>query len=395
MAGHKKARLWIEGRKNPEARATFNRKSGRTYWFHCSSLGEFEQGRPLIEALRVKEPEANIVLSFFSPSGYEIRKNYSIVDCVLYLPLDGKKNAKHFIDTIKPDIVFFIKYDYWYYYLETLKEKNISVYIVSAIFRKDQHFFTWYGSFFKKMLDNITHFFLQDNSSAELLQKIGLNNYTVSGDTRFDRVTENSKTISPISVLDKFTSDSITLVCGSTWPTDEELLIKVFHRLNNPRLKLIIAPHDIDKKRIEGLEKSASQNLKKSEVLLFSKADDEKMSECRILVLDTMGQLSTVYSYGNLAYVGGGFGKGIHNTLEPAAFGIPIIFGPKHQKFREATGLIESGAAFSISSENELALIIDTLIKQKTLMAGAGNAADEYVKSNSGATRAILLKLNL
>ncbi len=395
VAGNKKAFSWIKGRKNwVENTRDLIKKNGKTYWFHCASLGEFEQGRSLLESIRADEPEANIILTFFSPSGYEVRKSYSNADHVLYLPLDGKKNAEQFVKHINPDVVFFVKYDYWYHYLKVLKQQNIPVYIVSGIFRKNQHFFSWYGKFFRNMLRTITHFFIQDETSAALLQNIGISNYTISGDTRFDRVIQKSETKSILPVLDAFKGNAKLLVCGSTWPADEVLLQRVFHRLDSPNIKFLIAPHDISTQRIQHLLISASANLKESEVQLYSGTNSEKVKNCRILILDTMGQLSSVYSYGSIAYVGGGFGKGIHNTLEPAAYGIPVLFGPKFKKFREAIGLIQAGAAFTVNTEDELALIIDTLLKQVTFINGAGNAAREYVQKNAGATIKIRQELH-
>ena len=391
ILGNEKATLWINGRKDwKEKLIGYKIKSGPSYWMHCSSLGEFEQGRPLLEALRKANPEATIFLSFFSPSGYEIRKNYPYADVVTYLPLDGKQNARIFIDIIQPDLVLFVKYDYWYHFLTELHKRKIPVYIVSGIFRKGQHFFAWYGGFFRKMLYKISHFFLQDPDSGKLLKGIGIETFSISGDTRFDRVAYTVKQNSSIPTLELFRQNATILVCGSTWPADEKIILAAFMRLKNPTLKLLIAPHNIDKARIKELYNLAIKQTESSQIQLFSQADQTKLNDCKILILDSIGQLANAYGYGSIAYIGGGFDKGIHNTLEAAAFGMPVVFGPKHAKFREASGLLQAGAAFCVHNEDELSLIIDTLSKQSTLIEGAGKAAEEYVRINSGATDKIM-----
>ncbi len=390
-SGNTKAGLWVNGRKDwKNLLKSSLKKQGKVYWFHCSSLGEFEQGRPLIEAIRFKEPTANILLTFFSPSGYEIRKDYSIADCVTYLPLDGYKNAEQFLDIVNPTAVFFIKYDYWYHYLHSLKHRQTPVYLVSAVFRKKQHFFSWYGGFFRNMLRNVSHFFLQDESSGELLDKIGIHNYSVTGDTRFDRVLENSEHITPLPLLKSFKADNAVIVCGSTWPADEEIIISAYLRMNNVHLKLVIAPHDISQDRIDHLKNKLGEKLNPGEVQLFSKADAATIENCRILILDTMGQLSNVYSYGTLAYVGGGFGNGIHNTLEPAAHGIPVIFGPRHEKFREAAALIKERAGFSVKTSNEFILLVESMLQRTAWLESSGKAAINYIQTNAGATNKIM-----
>ncbi len=389
--GNEKAKLWYIGRKDWKKKLlSYKKKPGPNYWMHCSSLGEFEQGRPLLEALHASNPSSTIFLSFFSPSGYEIRKNYAIADVVTYLPIDGKQNAKTFIDIIQPDLVLFVKYDYWFHYLNELNKRKIPVYIVSGIFRKSQHFFAWYGGFFRKMLLKINHFFLQDPDSGKLLKSIGIESFSISGDTRFDRVSHTVRQNSSIPALEMFKQNATILVCGSTWPGDEKIILSAFKRLKDAKLKLLIAPHNIDKGRIDELYGLTKKQIESSQVQLFSQADQKNLNDCKILILDSIGQLANAYRYGSIAYIGGGFDKGIHNTLEAAAFGIPVVFGPRHSKFREAAGLIHAGAAFCVHNEEELSLIIDTLSKQSSLMVGAGNAAKEYVKINSGATDKIL-----
>ncbi|TAH42029.1 MAG: 3-deoxy-D-manno-octulosonic acid transferase [Bacteroidetes bacterium] len=393
--GNEKASLWINGRRGWKQRLhSYQKKSGATYWIHCSSLGEFEQGRPLLETIRETYPSANIILSFFSPSGFEVRKNYPHADLVIYLPPDGRKNAKTFLDIIKPDMVLFIKYDYWYHYLSALRKENIPVYIVSGIFRKNQHFFKWYGGFFREMLRNISHFFLQDQYSGDLLKSIGIESFSISGDTRFDRVSYSARNKFAIPTLEQFKENSDLLVCGSTWPDDEKIILDVFNRLKDPKLKLLIAPHTIDKPRVLELKKLAEIKTDATSVQFFSTADKNRLHDCKILILDSIGQLSNAYGYATVAYIGGGFNKGIHNTLEAAAFGIPVLFGPKHEKFREASGLIKAGAAFCVHNEDEFALILSTISKQITLKKGAGKAAGDYVQINSGATDKIMSQLH-
>ena len=394
VLGNKKARQWVRGRKNWKKKLQgFVKKSGPTYWMHCSSLGEFEQGRPVLEALRSEDSTANIVLSFFSPSGYEVRKNYPGADLLTYLPLDGYFTSKKFIKIINPDKVLFVKYDYWHYYLAELKKQNIPVFIVSGIFRKGQHFFSWYGGFFRRILKNVTHFFIQDEPSGELLNSIGIQSYTITGDTRFDRVIENSRKNNSNSILERFKGDSTLLICGSTWPDDEKILIDSFQRLENQNLKLLIAPHEVNEGRIKELIKIAITKSGTSEVKRYSKSTDSDMQSCRILIMDTIGQLASAYAHGDIAYIGGGFNKGIHNTLEAAAYNLPVIFGPRHEKFLEANALIQKGAAFCTHSKDELALILHTLLKQPSFMKGAGKASGEYVRTNGGATLKIMQEL--
>jgi len=391
LAGNKKAASWLHGRKDWRNKLrTFQKKSGETIWFHCASLGEFEQGRPLIEAMRERKKDITVILSFFSPSGYVIRKNYPHADLVCYLPLDTPANAKDFIDIIRPDAVYFIKYEYWYNYLDILYRKSIPVYIVSGIFRDSQPFFRWYGSLWRGMLKKVKHFFLQNQESASLLASIGISCYTVTGDTRFDRVIQVTNNHFNNPLLDGFSKNSMVMVCGSTWPQDERILNGLFDKPEFKGLKMILAPHEIGPANIRKILQLFSGKLHTSQICEFSKSSPEHMSSCRLLVLDTMGQLTSVYRYASIAYVGGGFGNGIHNILEPAAYGIPVIFGPRHEKFQEAKQLLVAGAAFCVHDEKELLLITETLVNQRSFRENAGKTARQFIHSSAGATDRIL-----
>jgi len=383
-AFNKKAKLWIMGRKkwDEQLRKAID-NSKPTAWFHCASLGEFEQGRPIIEAYAQKYPTHQIVVTFFSPSGYEIRKNYPTATHVCYLPLDTKRNAKRFISIVKPKNVFFIKYEFWFHYLNQLRKENIPTYLVSAIFRPKQIFFRWYGGWNRKMLGCFTHLYLQNSESKALLESIGVTNTTVAGDTRFDRVYATAKAADKIPMLDAFCANSTVIVAGSTWPKDEELL------LNNASLfktdvKLIIAPHEIHSARIEELINGFGIMCAR-----YTTSQNHDLSQARVLFIDTIGLLASAYKYGSIAYIGGGFGVGIHNTLEPATFGIPVVFGPNYNKFREAKELIAQKAAFTISSSDELSTTLSFLLDEENRKK-AGRIAAQYVEQNIGATQTII-----
>ena len=370
-----KAKQWIKGRKG-----IFQKLAGATkdnkdiVWFHCASLGEFEQGKPIIEGYKIKHPTHKILLTFFSPSGYEIRKNYDEVDWVFYLPADTKKNAKKFINIVNPIKVIFIKYEFWFNYMAECKKQNIPFYSLSSIFRKEQSFFKY--DFFAQQLNNVSHFFVQDNNSKELLQKIGFSNCTVAGDTRFDSVINNTQNAISIPLIEKFSENKTTIICGSTWPKDEVLLAKYIKE--NPNYKYIIAPHEMQ--HINELKKQTN-------ALLFSKVDSTNISNSNVLIIDSIGILSNIYKYGNLAYIGGGFGSGIHNILEAVAYGLPVVFGPNYQKFNEATELIKQKGAISISNYTELTSAVNFF------SAFDKSIATEYIQENSGATDAILNQL--
>ena len=367
-----KAKLWVKGRKAIFQKLTEAIKENQDIvWFHCASLGEFEQGKPIIEGYKLKYPNHKILLTFFSPSGYEIRKNYDGVDWVFYLPSDTKKNAIQFLSIINPIKVIFIKYEFWFNYMTELNKKNIPFYSVSSIFRREQYFFKY--DWAAKQLNNVSHFFVQDKNSKELLQNIGFTNCTVAGDTRFDSVIANTQNSVSIPLIEEFTKNKTTIICGSTWTQDEALLAKYIKV--NPNYNYIIAPHEI-------LQISALQ--KQTNALLFSKADNTNINNCNVLIIDSIGILSNIYKYGDLAYIGGGFGSGIHNILEAATFGLPLVFGPNYQKFKEANELIELGGAKSISNYSELEITILSFINFNK------SIAKNYIKSNAGATEIII-----
>jgi 3-deoxy-D-manno-octulosonic-acid transferase len=379
-----KAKLWLIGRKNIFERqnAELSTQNAKLIWFHCSSLGEFEQGRPVIEKLKLKFPDHKILLTFFSPSGYEIRKDYKGADWVYYLPIDSKTNAKRFFDITNPSLVVFVKYDYWYYYLTECKKRNIPLLMVSAIFRAEQAFFKWYGSLQRRMLSCFTHFFVQDENSASLLELINIKNVTVAGDTRFDRVVEIAEKFEPINLVEKFCVDSNVFVAGSTWPNDEKIIKESIAEI--PNLKIIIAPHEIHKEHIEKL-KSIFPNS-----VLYSQLNSQNVPPNNVLIIDNIGMLSRLYHYATIAYIGGGFNKGIHNTLEAAVYGKPVLFGPNYKKFREAIGLIASGGGITISSAMELSTTVKKLIEDKTELELRNRQSADFVKGNKGATEKII-----
>jgi 3-deoxy-D-manno-octulosonic-acid transferase len=383
-----KAKLWADGRKGwiDKLTSTIDRNY-QTAWFHCASLGEFEQGRPLIEAYKEKHPDHKVLITFFSPSGYEIRKNYKGADYIFYLPLDTRRNAKKFISIVNPIVAIFVKYEFWYHFLNQLKRNNIPTYLVSAIFRPRQVFFQWYGAWNRKMLFCFNQIFIQNSESKSLLSNIKIDNTTVAGDTRFDRVFATSKTAEQLPLLDEFCKDSIIIVAGSTWPKDEELLKSFISNLPQ-NVKLIIAPHEIDSQRIETFRNAI--NLPS---IRYTEPVQANLAETRVLFLDTIGLLASAYAYGQIAYIGGGFGVGIHNTLEPATFGIPVIFGPNYHRFLEAVELIEIGAAFSVNTDEELIKTLEMLLNNKETLENSGAQAKQYVHQNTGATATILKEL--
>jgi len=378
----------LNGRKNIFERlsAELRDQDSKIIWFHCSSLGEFEQGRPVMENLRkhLATGETQFLLTFFSPSGYEIRKNYKGVDWVFYLPLDSKKNAKAFFDIVNPEFAVFVKYDYWYYYLNECKKRKTPLLLVSGIFRQDQAFFKWYGNLHRNMLNCFTHFFVQDKESLQLLLSININNATVAGDTRFDRVSEIAENFTPIEEIEKFCNSSPVLVAGSTWPEDEKLIKDA--TANFPDLKVIIAPHEIHKEHIDQLKTIFPNAVLHSQL----KARSSQSIISNRLIIDNIGMLSKLYHYATIAYVGGGFNKGIHNTLEAAVYGKPVLFGPNYKKFKEAIGLIETGGGICISSSNELSVILQKFISHKSELELSSKNSFDFVKQNKGATEKIL-----
>lgn len=354
-------------------------------WFHCSSLGEFEQGRPVMEKLKARNPELKIVLTFFSPSGYEIRKDYAGADYVFYMPADTKVNAADFISLVNPQKVFFTKYEYWHHYFHELKKEEIPLYMISAIFRPSDRFFKWYGGFFRSMLKCVTRFFVQDTLSAQKLNEIGFANATIAGDTRFDRVVALAKHAKEIPVARQFSERQKVLVAGSTWSDDEKVLADALGSLET-QLKLIIAPHEINDSRIAEIKRIFSG----FRVLQFSMSANSDLNAFDVLLIDNIGMLSSLYRYGSAAYIGGGFGKGIHNILEAAVYGIPVLFGPTYSKFIEAKELIKCGGAFSIASAGGLRLQLDKIYSDNGENHQFARAASDYVQSNSGATDKII-----
>lgn len=379
-----KARNWLHGRKGLMKNLT-GKLSGKdpVIWFHASSLGEFEQGRPLMEALKKTMPEYKILLTFFSPSGYMVQKNYEGADFVFYLPLDTKGNARKFLEIVNPEITFFIKYDYWYHFLHQLKKRKGRVYLISAIFRPQQLFFKSYGAWYRNLLQYFDLIFVQDTRSVELLATISVTNVKLSGDTRFDRVAQIASESKRIETAERFTSGKFTYVCGSTWEKDEDIIAKYINQ-TSPGSKFIIAPHEISESHIETLQRKIEKKT-----IRFSKAG-EKPEEADVLLIDNIGMLAAIYKYGKVAYIGGGFGTGIHNILEAAVYGMPVIFGPNYKRFNEAVELIKDGGAFSITSFNECKQIFDELYSKKSDYQGASEATRGFVTRNLGATATIL-----
>lgn len=355
-------------------------------WFHAASLGEFEQGRPLIEWIRANHPEYRILQTFFSPSGYEVRKDYSGADVVCYLPLDTPINAYRFVEAAHPRMAFFVKYEFWRNYLNRLHKKRIPVYSVSSVFRPNQIFFRWYGRDYRNVLKSFTHLFVQNQLSKDLLSRIGITNTTIVGDTRFDRVLDIYKAAKLLPIVELFKQDKPTIVAGSSWSLDEELLVDYFN--NHPEIKLIIAPHVVNEERLAEIE----SKLKRPYVL-YTQAGEEKMKRADCLIIDGYGLLSSIYRYGEIAYVGGGFGAGIHNVLEAAVYGIPVVFGPNNRKFREARHLLEVEGGFEVQDTASFSRVMDRLLIDKDFLEKAGRAAGDYVRDHSGALHKILKKI--
>ena len=386
---NEKARLFVMGQKKTfqylEANVDRNHP---LIWIHCASLGEFEQGRPLIEQIKKEHPAYKILLSFYSPSGYEIRKNYELADYICYLPADTPKKAKKFIELTQPVKVFFIKYEYWYNYIRVLNNKKIPLYLVSAIFRKEQLFFKkgFRARWYQKILKNVTHFFVQNEQSALLLTQIGLNNFTITGDTRFDRVAGIASKSKDLPRIEQFKNGGKLIAAGSTWPPDEALLIKFLKQ--NPTTKIIIAPHEVKESNILRLLKQLP-----FDAALYSQSKGHNLALHRILIIDTIGLLSSIYRYADIAYIGGGFGVGIHNTLEAAIYNIPIVFGPNYQKFLEAVNLEKTGAAFPIRNFEELNHVLSKLIEDENGRQEIAKKSRQFMEQNLGATQQVLGKV--
>jgi 3-deoxy-D-manno-octulosonic-acid transferase len=362
--------------KNADPKASY-------VWFHAASLGEFEQGRPVMEQLKKDDPSIKILLTFFSPSGYEVRKNYTGADLICYLPLDTAVNVRRFLKTISISKAVFIKYEFWPNYILALEKAEIPVYSISAIFRENQIFFKNYGGWYRNLLKSFAHIFVQDENSQKLLARYDIQNVSVAGDTRFDRVVDLASQAKRIPLVEAFVKGaSKVIVAGSSWPKDEELLVK-YLRLH-PDVKLILVPHEIHDAHITGISK-----LLDGKFVRYTDATEENVSSTNCLVVNTIGMLSSIYQYGQVAYIGGGFGVGIHNTLEAAVWNVPVLFGPNYQKFREARELIAIGGAFSIGYYEILEAQLDKLLTDNS----AGKIAGDYVRNNTGATAMILKSL--
>lgn len=381
-----KMKLFIKGRST-----VFNilekkiNPSDQTIWFHAASLGEYEQGLPVIEKIKNQFPSHKIVLTFFSPSGYEIRKNNTVADVTVYLPLDTKKNAQQFTKLVHPDLVFFIKYEYWPNYLKELKKREIKTYLISGILRENQLFFKWYGGFYREALNTFTYFFVQNESSKNLLYTLGKTNVVVSGDTRFDRVAAILEKDNTLDYVAQFKNNTIMVVAGSTWPKDEDLLVN-FINSNTLNIKFIIAPHNIKEEQIQKLKNSISRKT-----VLFSEKENKNLVDFDVFIIDTIGILTKIYSYADIAYVGGGFGNpGVHNVLEPATFGVPILIGPNYSHFAEAVALVNMEACIAINQQQELNEAFENLIRNEDIRHEKGHMCRTFVQMNKGATNVVL-----
>lgn len=382
---HPKARLWIEGRRDLFRRIREAVAPGeRIVWMHVASLGEFEQGRPIIEELRRKHPEYKILLTFFSPSGYEIRKNYAGADHIFYLPIDTPRNARRFLDAVHPEIAIFVKYEFWLNLLSELRRRHVRTFIVSAIFRRNSVFFRPYGGMWRQALESFDVLFVQNEESKKLLATLGFDNVLVAGDTRFDRVAEIARAAKRIDLIDRFKGDARLFVAGSTWGPDEELLIRLAN--DNPEIKFVIAPHEMDEGRIARLIAETRGGALRYTQCTPHTAFGPK----QVMILDTVGLLASVYGYATWSYVGGGFGVGIHNTLEAATFGLPVAFGPNYGKFKEARDLVTLGAARSVGNYEELNAWFVPLRDNEEFLQRTSRIAKDYTTRHQGATGIIV-----
>lgn len=376
---NKKVKTMLKGEKECFDRLQNLNSEDKVAWFHCASLGEFEQGRPLIEEVKKQFPEYKILLSFYSPSGYESKKDYALADYVVYLPNDTKSNAKKFVKKVNPDLIFFIKYEFWYNYISALKGRRL--FQVSLILRQNQYFFSWYGKWFAKQLKNFEHFFVQNQQTANLLNKIGYKNVTISGDTRFDRVMTIANNAKSFTEIEKFCEGNQKIIlAGSSWLADEKIIQQAVKNLD---IKLIIAPHVVGENHINEIQQLFP------EAILYSELAENK-KESNILIINCIGILSNLYQYCDIAYIGGGFGVGIHNTLEAATFGKPICFGTNYHKFQEAIDLINLKAAYSISNQEELKQVLETLLNNEKIYNQSAGASKDYVKTKIGACKKII-----
>jgi 3-deoxy-D-manno-octulosonic-acid transferase len=381
-----KLRLFVDGRKQTFPILDDKIKNGdRVIWFHAASLGEYEQGLPVMEKMKERYPHRKFVLTFFSPSGYEVRKNNAVADATVYLPLDTKANAQRFLDAVHPEMAFFIKYEYWPNYLSCLKKRGIPTYLISGIFRNDQVFFQWYGGFYRRALDTFRHLFVQNISSKDLLSEWDVNNVTVSGDTRFDRVAAILEKDNRLDFIARFKAGKLAVVAGSSWPKDEKLLVDYINKTAHD-VKFVIAPHNVKAEQVAGLRDAIGKKT-----VLFSEMDAKDMAGFDVFIIDTIGILTKIYSYADIAYVGGGFGQpGVHNLLEPATFGVPIVIGPNYSHFAEARALVKSEGCVSIKNQRELDETLDELIQNEDVREEKGNICGTFVQMNKDATKIIM-----
>ena len=381
-AVNNKAKLWIEGRQQPLP--SFNKQAGeKVIWFHCASLGEFEQARPLLEKIKQQYPDCKIALTFFSPSGYEVRKSYTLADIVAYLPLDTPENAKRFINYLQPDLALFVKYEFWYHHLAELNNRQITIVLFSSIFRPGQVFFKWYGQLYRKMLSFYSHIFVQNEESAQLLQSINIP-ATIANDTRFDRVKEIADNRKQYPFVEAFKDNSKLLIAGSTWQRDEELILECIANNVLPGYKYIIAPHNINNDRIEQL-----LVLLKGRGVKFSDLKTEAAADADVLIIDNIGRLAALYSYADMVYVGGGFNTSVHNVLEPAVYGVPLLFGPNHTKSAEAIELVKQKGAFVINNYAQLLAMLNQLTANQQVYTRAADVTRLYVSKKTGGTEVI------
>ena len=384
-----KMKLFVDGRKSVfQTLADKIKLSDKTIWFHAASLGEYEQGLPVIEAIKQQFPSHKIVVTFFSPSGFEVRKNNAVANVTVYLPLDTILNAKQFIKLVHPEMAFFIKYEYWPNYLNELKKQQIKTYLISGILRENQAFFKWYGGFYRNALKTFDYFFVQNESSKKLLQSIGFNNVKVSGDTRFDRVVSILERDNSLDFIEQFKDNKTTIVIGSSWPKDETLLVNYINQSSDD-VKFIIAPHNIKSEQIQELKNSIAKKT-----ILFSDVETRliaSLQENNVFIIDTIGILTKIYSYADIAYVGGGFGNpGVHNILEPATFGVPVVIGPNYSHFTEATALVNMGGCISIQNQTQLNEAFDLLLHNEDERLEKGHICSTFVQMNKGATQTIM-----
>lgn len=381
-----KMKLFVDGRKTVfQSLENKIQATDKTIWFHAASLGEYEQGLPVIEAIKQQYPSHKIVVTFFSPSGYEVRKSNTVAAITVYLPLDTISNAKQFLKVVHPEMAFFIKYEYWPNYLNELKKKQIKTYLISGILRENQAFFKWYGGFYRNALNTFDYFFVQNESSKTLLQNIGFTNVKVSGDTRFDRVVSILERDNALDFIEQFKGNKTTIVIGSSWPKDEELLISYINN-SSEDVKFIIAPHNIKAEQIQELKNAITRNT-----ILFSEKDNFDVSNYSVFIIDTIGILTKIYSYADIAYVGGGFGNpGVHNILEPATFGVPVIIGPNYSHFAEATALVNMGGCIVIQNQIQMNEAFDLLLQNEDERFEKGHICSTFVQMNKGATQAVM-----